>query len=94
MERFQALDNGLTMAAAIRSCTALGVSDGSFKLRHDGTAAMIIVDPTTGDPPSTTRMVGCHVTPGNPTDQSPYRSELSGIYGILCVVSQRSVCAT
>eukprot|EP00978_Attheya_sp_CCMP212_P032089 scaffold123677_cov34-Attheya_sp.AAC.4 len=49
---------------------------------------MILVDPTAGDPPSTTRIVGCHVTPGNPADQSPYRSKLSGIYGILCIVEE------
>jgi hypothetical protein len=32
--------------------------------------------------------MGCHVTPGTLTDQSPYRSKLSGIYAILCVAKE------
>eukprot|EP00978_Attheya_sp_CCMP212_P041489 scaffold238547_cov43-Attheya_sp.AAC.1 len=74
MERFQALDNGAALANAIRNGTAQGVSDGSFKLQH-GTAAMVMVDPLLDDPLSPARIVGCHVTPGNSDDHSPYRSE-------------------
>eukprot|EP00978_Attheya_sp_CCMP212_P023133 scaffold70166_cov59-Attheya_sp.AAC.5 len=87
MERFQAPDNGAALANAIQNGTTQGVNDGSFKLQH-GTAAMVMVDPLLDDPLSPSRIVGCHVTPGNPADRSPYRSELSGIYGLLCITEE------
>jgi hypothetical protein len=54
------------------------VSDGSFKDRY-GTAAWTVV------------INGCTVTgkcvvPGNPEDQSAYRSELTGLYGIVYTI--------
>jgi hypothetical protein len=87
LERLTMRDNGLAVASAIRDRTAIAVSDGSFKNQH-GTAALVLCDPTAALPSSNSRIVGCHVTPGHPSDQSPYRSELSGIYGILCVVEE------
>jgi hypothetical protein len=86
-ERLLVSDNGLAVASAIRDNAAIAVSDGSFKDQH-GTAALVLCDPATASPDSTTRIIACHVTPGDPSDQSPYRSELSGIYGILCVVEE------
>jgi hypothetical protein len=32
-------------------------------------------------------ILGVNHTPGNPSDQSPYRAELSSISGILCLLS-------
>jgi hypothetical protein len=87
MERLQSPDNGAAVAQAIRSNTAICVSDGSFKDQH-GTAAFVLVDPSYAEPTSVSRVLGCHVAPGSNSDQSPYRSELSGIYGILCVVEE------
>jgi hypothetical protein len=86
-ERLTINDNGLEVATAIKNHTAISVSDGSFKLQH-GTAGFILADKLHCAPSSTNRIVGCHVTPGAPTDQSPYRSELSGIYAILCVAEE------
>ena len=86
MERLQVADNGHAVAQAIINHTAIAVSDGSFK-NHHGTAAMVLVDPALADQ-DTSRIVACHVSPGDPTDQSPYRSELSGIYGALCVAEE------
>ena len=87
VERLTSPDNGAAVARAIANHTAICVSDGSYKDQH-GTAAFVLVDPSHADPDSTSRILGCHVTPGFPSDQSPYRSELSGIYGILCVVEE------
>jgi hypothetical protein len=87
LERLMMRDNGLAVTSAIRDRTAVAVSDGSFKDQH-GTAALVLCDPTKALPSSTSRIIGCHVTPGNLSDQSPYRSELSGIYGILCVMEE------
>ena len=87
LERLQSLDNGAAVARAIGNNTAICVSDGSYKDQH-GTAAFVLVDPSHAEPDSNLRIIGCHVAPGFQSDQSPYRSELSGIYGILCVVEE------
>ena len=87
MERLNVSDNGQEVARAIQSKTAISVSDGSFKLQH-GTAGFVLAHKDHCSPSSPNRIMGCHVTPGAPTDQSPYRSELSGIYAILCVAEE------
>jgi hypothetical protein len=57
----------------------IAVSDGSFKQEH-GTAAWIV------HLSELCEISGEMVTPGMKTDQSAYRSELAGIYGIACTI--------
>jgi hypothetical protein len=73
-------DEGQLIAEAIKNGDAIAVSDGSFKDGF-GTAAYVIeTDYCRG------RMTGKVITPGGLTDQSPYRSELSGILSILVLI--------
>jgi hypothetical protein len=55
------------------------VSDGSFKDAFGTAAWMIHVS-------DRCVLRGHCVTPGNPSNQSAYRSELTGIYGIVCTI--------
>ena len=68
------------VAKAIQDGTAISIADGSFKNEH-GTASWIIV----GEDDSGQVCDQC-VTPGYPSDQSAYRSELAGIYGAMVAV--------
>jgi hypothetical protein len=70
-------DNGLAIAGALRNGAAIADSDGSFK-DFQGTSAFII-EGATGHG----RLVGVNVIPGEEESQSPYRSELGGVAGIL-----------
>jgi hypothetical protein len=58
----------------------IAVSDGSFKDGH-GTAAWVLM--ITED----TSITGKMITPGTSKIQSAYRSELAGLYGILCTIT-------
>jgi hypothetical protein len=82
-------DNGLTIAAALQAGHAIAVSDGSFK-DSQGTAAFVIEGAD-----SSGRVVGVNVIPGEEDSQSPYRSELGGVAGILealhCICTAHSV---
>ena len=78
VELTQARHDGSKMANAIRSGTALAISDGSLKLRR-GTSAAIMEDE--GIPQS--RIIILNRVPGFAEDQSPYRSELAGVCGIM-----------
>ena len=84
-------DNGLTIAAALQAGNAIAVSDGSFK-DSQGTAAFVIEGEA-----SEGRLVGVNVIPGEEESQSPYRSELGGVAGILealhCICIAHSVTA-
>jgi hypothetical protein len=73
-------DDGGAIAKAITEGTAIAVSDGSFKDAF-GTAALVIEGPD-----STNRLESTLVLPGLPKDQSPYRSELGGLFGIVVLV--------
>jgi len=75
-------DNGTGFAAALRAGTAIAVSDGSFKDQH-GTAASILQDID-----GRGRLIVLNEVPGCAEDQNPYRSELSGLYGIVCTIEQ------
>ena len=75
-------DNGVGFAAALRAGTAIAVSDGSYKDCF-GTAACILQDIT-----GSGRFIVLNVSPGAADDQSPYRSELSGLYGIVSSIEQ------
>ena len=61
----------------IREGTAVGVSDGSFKEEY-GTAAWVLENKT-----GTQRIMGHLVSPGFNSDQSAYRSEISGLYAMV-----------
>lgn len=71
-------DNGLEIARAlIQGTAAIAVSDGSFK-GCQGTSAFIIEGSFKQG-----RLVGANAIPGEPSSQSPCRSELGGVAGIL-----------
>jgi hypothetical protein len=75
-------DEGSAIAAAIRAGTCISVSDGSFKDQH-GTAAWVIEAES-----STHRCTGVNNTPGAPSDQSAYRSEVSELFGIATMIRE------
>jgi hypothetical protein len=72
-------DLSLIVNALVKS-TARAISDGSFKSKF-GTSAFTIVDDIQGS------ILGLNVVPGHPDDQSAYRSELAGLFGIVLVVN-------
>jgi len=63
---------------------AVAVSDGSFRDQH-GAAAWTIEGKDTSS-----KLQGAGVTPGLPEDQSAYRSELFGLWGILNALTRLS----
>jgi len=65
------------LVAAIQQGSAVAVSDGSFQFEH-GAAAWTIESST-----SAHRIRGAGQMPGGSRDQSAYRSELFGLWGIL-----------
>ena len=74
-------DNGATLARAIESPSGmLCISDGSFK-NSSGTACFTLLGPTKKG-----SIIGPMAVPGEKKAQDPYRSELSGIYGIVVMV--------
>ncbi len=75
-------DQGVTITQALKHREAIAVSDGSFKNEY-GTAAWVIEGES-----SDSRMCDQVIAPGGPQDQSPYRSELTGIYSILLMVNK------
>jgi len=64
------------------SATGMAVSDGSYKDTY-GTAAWTI-----GTEDEENLLSGRAVCPGDPEDQSSYRSELTGLYAILAITHQ------
>jgi hypothetical protein len=80
VEKFAVTDGGRALADAIRLGHAIAVSDGSYK-DELGTAAYVLEGKT-----KMNRIVGVLKVPGLPADQSSYRSELSGMYGIVVMV--------
>ena len=64
----------------IRNGTELGVSNGSFKNLF-GTASWVIENAS-----GSQRILGNVLIPGFKSDQSAYRSEIGGIYGLVLVV--------
>ena len=73
------------LVSDIRQGTAIGVSDGSYK-EDFGTAAWQVEGAMTSQADKTA-IRGQLVVPGDPRDQSAYRSELSGLYGIVTMVN-------
>jgi hypothetical protein len=76
-------DHGARLAEAIRKGTAIAVCDGSYK-NNFGTAAIILQDSDDDD----NRVTVAHCTPGHPSEQNPYRSELGGILAIYVIVER------
>ena len=77
VSEFTLSDNGIAIAQALIQGTAIAVSDGSFK-DSQGTSAFILEGCSKAG-----RLVGVNVIPGDDSSQSPYRSELGGVAGIL-----------
>ena len=74
-------DDGKAVAESIKNGCCVAISDGSFKDEF-GTASWIVQgEDEFGS------LEGSLVTPGNPEDQSAYRSELAGLYGIAAIVN-------
>jgi hypothetical protein len=70
----------LALAITNGSCTC--VADGSFKDKH-GTAAWKILDLATPE----NSIEGQSITPGDPCQQNPYRSELSGLFASTTMIN-------
>jgi hypothetical protein len=75
------VDSGNIEAIAIglAAGTVIGVADGSLK-NQLGTSAFTLIDENTGH-----CLEGANLVPGQPSDQSAYRSELAGLFGIMTV---------
>jgi hypothetical protein len=85
-ERFQSAEtSAVQIAEAIRTGTCIGVSDGSFKDAF-GTASWILCP--TGQ--NSDCIAADLVVPGHSLDQSAFRSELAGLYGLVTAVD--SIC--
>jgi hypothetical protein len=76
------LNNSVLIAEAIRDGSSIAVSDGSFKQAR-GTASFVIEAKN-----SKGRLRGDNIVAGQPGDQSAYRSELSGLLGIVVTVCE------
>jgi hypothetical protein len=74
-------DDGRAVGTSIRNGSCLAISDGSFKDQH-GTASW-----TVQGEDSFGALGSSLITPGNPEDQSAYRSELAGLFGIATIVN-------
>jgi len=81
VECYYVANGGATIAAALREGKAIAVSDGSYKDKY-GSAALVIEGED-----STNRILAANIVPGDPDDQSSYRSELSGIFGVVTLVN-------
>ena len=80
VSQFNITDSGSILAQAIRDGKCVAISDGSFKL-GSGTAAFALEGSN-----KMGRLDGSCVVPGKTSDQSPYRSEIAGLYCIaVCV---------
>jgi len=73
--------DGQAIAEAIKRCSMIAVSNGSFRDQY-GTAAIIIE----GYNPLH-RITAKVITPGGAQDHSSYRSELAGIYSTLTIIN-------
>ena len=80
VHRYAAQDDGETIAGAISQAQAIAVCDGSYKDGF-GTAAYVLESDT-----SLNHLVAVKTVPGFTMDQSSYRSELAGLYGVVAMV--------
>ena len=77
VEELVMTDAGALVAQAIRDGTAIAVSDGSLKDMF-GTSSFTLQGRTDDQ-----KITGRNAVPGEPLNQSSYRSELAGIAGVL-----------
>jgi hypothetical protein len=85
IDTFHSDNKGFILADGIIKGVATAVSDGSYK-NHIGRSGFILR--------GANRQIGAigdNVVPGNPQEQSSYRSELAGISGILALWYLRCV---
>ena len=75
------LRDGAGIAEAIAAGRCFGVSDGSYK-EGFGTAAWVLVDCDN----TATQVKGECIVPGGPSDQSSFRSEVTGLYALCQMV--------
>jgi hypothetical protein len=75
-------DNGEHFCVAIRSHTAIALSDGSYKDGY-GTAAWVLEGENKHG-----RISGAAIVPGEGVDHSSYRSEVTGLYCIILVITR------
>jgi hypothetical protein len=73
-------NNGQNLANVIQQGIAYGVSNSSYKDAR-GTSAFLLER----DSGETNRILDVNEIPGDPTEQSSYRAELGGIFGILAI---------
>jgi hypothetical protein len=77
-------DGGVGLAHSLSKGTAIAVSDGSFKDGRD-TAAFILEDSEC--PCEASRAIGVNTVPGSVENHSAYRSEISGVSGVVATVN-------
>lgn len=82
-ERLSVPHNFDNIADAIRLGSAFALCDGSYKSKH-GTAAFVIQNSSQ----TSGRIIGCHRTPGHPSEQDSFRSEVGGILAIVLLTNQ------
>jgi hypothetical protein len=82
---FDSTDNGEKVAHALQMGTAVALSDGSFKDQF-GMAAIVIEAAN-----SLHNIITVNVVPGHPDVQSPFCSELAGLFGQVILVN--TICA-
>jgi hypothetical protein len=78
---FEASDNGEEIAKALHR-TAVAVCDGSFK-NGVGSSTWFIEGNSTAH-----RIKGWNFVPGSTYEQSPYRSELAGLLGVVSMITE------
>ena len=81
VDTFHSDDDGAALAMGIIQGHATAVNDGSYK-NNVGTSGFILRGAN-----RTLGAVGANAVPGNPEEQSSYRSELAGISGSLAIIS-------
>ena len=82
VDEMHSTDEGAAVARAMGRGTAQAISDGSHK--PFGARLRALLKRRTGD--SMSRILAMTETPGGAGEQSPYRSELTGIKLIIAVV--------
>ena len=81
VEQVHLCHEGAEIAEAIKRGEVIAVSDGSFKLQRGTSAAVIEVKNRPGS-----KIIILNKVPGLPRDQSPFRSELAGVCGVIMVL--------
>jgi hypothetical protein len=86
VRRFDSTNNGKRVAHALQTGTMVALSDGSFKDQF-GMAAIVIEAANFQH-----NIIAVNIVPGPPAVQSPFHSELAGLFGQVILVNK--ICAT